>query len=348
MSRLMVKELEGSILKRKLLRWKLITIYLSMALVLTVLASTAVGPIYIPPEKTIRVFYEALVGAPHLDERYAEIILQIRLPRVLMGILVGAILSVAGAVMQGLFRNPLADPYVLGVSSGASFGAALSMTFLPMMLGVYTTPLAAFLGGATAIFLVYNIVRLGGGFRTETMLLAGISVAYLFSAMLSVVIWLATRDSHLILLWVMGGLSAADWVKVEVTAPIMAVGIALAYMHSRDLNALLLGEENAQSLGVNVGRVEKTLPLIISIVTSGAVAFSGAIGFVGLMMPHLMRGIVGPDHRILIPISALAGGIFLAWADCLARCLSEIPVGVITALSGVPFFIYLLRRSRRI
>jgi len=347
MSKLVTESIGESFIKKRLLRWRFIITYLSIILILTIIASTAIGPIYIGPEKIVRIFYETAIGIPHAEEKYAEIILQIRLPRVLMGVLVGAILSVAGAVMQGLFRNPLAGPYILGVSSGAALGAALSMTFLPVMIGVYTTPIAAFIGGAAAILLVYNIVRLSGGFKTETMLLAGISVAYLFSAILSMIIWLATEDSHLILVWVMGGLSSADWVRVKVTAPIMIAGFALAYFYSRDLNAILLGEETAQSLGVNVQRVEKILPIIISLITSAAVAFTGAIGFVGLMMPHLMRKIVGPDHRILIPASALAGGIFLTWADSLARCLLEIPVGVITALSGVPFFIYLLRRSRK-
>jgi len=336
-----------SFLRKKLLKWKLVLSYLSIALILTVVTSLAIGPIYIPPEKILKIIYEAVTGVPHSDPKYAEIILQIRLPRVLMGVLVGGILAVAGAVMQGLFRNPLAGPYILGVSSGAALGAALSITLLPVMMGVYTTPIAAFIGGCASIFLVYNIVKLsGGGFRSETLLLAGISVAYLFSAILSLVIWLATEDSHMILVWVMGGLSSADWLKVETIAPVMLVGLVLAYSFSRDLNVILLGEETAQSLGVNVQRVEKILPIITSLIVSAAVSFSGAIGFVGLMMPHIMRRIVGPDHRILIPASALAGAIFLTAADSLARCLLEIPVGVITSLSGVPFFIYLLRRSR--
>ena len=336
-----------SLLKRRLLKWKIVISYLSLTLVLVMAISLAIGPIYIPPEKILKIIYESFMGVPQGESKYAEIILQIRLPRVFMGVLVGAILAVAGAVMQGLFRNPLAGPYILGVSSGAALGAALSVTFLPTMMGVYTTPIAAFIGGCTSILLVYNIVRLsGGGFRTETLLLAGISVAYLFSAILSMIIWLATEDSHMILVWVMGGLSSADWLKVEAIAPVMLVGLVLAYSFSRDLNALLLGEETAQSLGINVHRVEKILPIIVSLIVSAAVSFSGAIGFVGLMMPHIMRRIVGPDHRILIPSSALAGAIFLTMADSLARCLLEIPVGVITSLSGVPFFIYLLRRSR--
>jgi len=337
-----------SFVKKRLLRWRLVITYLTILLALTVVAAAAIGPIYIPPEKIVKIFYETVAGLPHADEKYAEIILQIRLPRVVLGVLVGAILASSGAVMQGLFRNPLAGPYILGVSSGAALGAAFSVTFLPFMIGVYTTPIAAFIGGCASILLVYNIVKLSGGeFRSETLLLAGVSVAYLFSAILSLIIWLATEDSHMILVWVMGGLASADWLKVKLIAPIMFAGLLSAYSFSRDLNAILLGEEAAQSLGVNVQRVQKILPIIISLIVSAAASFTGAIGFVGLMMPHIMRRIVGPDHRILIPASALAGGIFLTAADSLARCLLEIPVGVITSLSGVPFFIYLLRRARR-
>ena len=275
-----------------------------------------------------------------------RIILQLRLPRILLGVFVGMALSVAGVMMQGLFRNPLAGPYVLGVSSGASLGAALSITLLPSIMGIYTTPIAAFIGGLTAIFLVYNIIKLCGRFTVEALLLAGIAVTYLFSAILSILIWTLNRDAHNILLWIMGGLWGADWLKVEIIAPIIITLILISYIFSKDLNALLLGEETAQSIGVDVKFVERFLPILASLITSAAVSFSGAIGFIGLMMPHIMRMLVGPDHRILIPSSALAGGIFLVWADAAARCLMELPVGVVTALTGTPFFIYLLRRRR--
>jgi len=171
-------------------------------------------------------------------------------------------------------------------------------------------------------------------------------VTYLFSAILSILIWTLNRDAHNILLWIMGGLWGADWLKVEIIAPIIITLILISYIFSKDLNALLLGEETAQSIGVDVKFVERFLPILASLITSAAVSFSGAIGFIGLMMPHIMRMLVGPDHRILIPSSALAGGIFLVWADATARCLMELPVGVITALTGTPFFIYLLRRRR--
>lgn len=335
------------ILRRKLLRWKTVLTYLIVGLCLSVVAATTVGPVYISPAEIIGIIARSLgldVDAP-LQEGHAKIILQLRLPRVILGAFIGAALSVAGVIMQGLFRNPLADPYILGVSSGASLGAALSMTMLPMFMGIYTTPLAAFMGGLMAILLVYNIVKFCGRFTTGSLLLAGIAVAYLFSAILSVIIWVMSRDSRLILLWIMGGLWGADWIKIQIIFPIIVACSFTAYVFSRDLNALLLGEETAQSLGVNVKFVEKLLPILSSLITSAAVSFAGAIGFIGLMMPHIMRMLIGPDHRILIPTSALVGGIFLIWADVVARCLMEVPVGVITALSGVPFFIYLLRRK---
>lgn len=334
------------IIRRKLLRWKMIMIYLLVGLLLTLLTAISVGPVYIPPMEILEILVSKLGLNAAFSEGHMKIVLQVRLPRAILGVLVGAALSIAGVIVQGLFRNPLADPYVLGVSSGAALGAALSLTFLPPFIGVYSTPLAAFVGGLAAMLLVYNIVKLCGRFTANALLLAGIAVAYLFSAMLSAVIWISSKDSQGILLWIMGGLWGADWLKVEIALPIILSCALIAYAYSRDLNALLLGEETAQSLGVNVNMLERLLPVLASLITSAAVSFSGAIGFIGLMIPHIMRLLVGSDHRILIPSSALAGGIFLMWADMLARCLMEIPIGIITATAGTPFFIYLMRRGR--
>jgi len=332
------------IIYERLLRWRMILIYLMIGLCATIIIATAIGPVYIPPSEILYIIAHKLGVSSAVSEGHTKIILQIRLPRIVLGVLIGAALSVSGVIMQGLFRNPLADPYVLGVSSGASLGAALSMTLMPLVIGIYSTPLAAFMGGLAAIILVYNIVKLCGRFTITHLLLAGIAVAYLFSAILSIIIWILSRDSHRILLWVMGGLWGADWLKVKVISPIIILSTFTAFAFSRDLNAFLLGEETAQSLGVNVGFIEKFLPILASLTTSAAVSFAGAIGFVGLMIPHMTRMLVGSDHRILIPSSALAGGIFLVWADTAARCLMELPVGVITALCGTPFFIYLMRR----
>jgi len=341
------EHVETGLLERRLLKWKATLTYLTIGLFLTIIAATAIGPVYISPGEIISIIsYRIGFRIGGFSETHMRIILQLRLPRILLGVFVGMALSVAGVMMQGLFRNPLAGPYVLGVSSGASLGAALSITLLPSIMGIYTTPIAAFIGGLTAIFLVYNIIKLCGRFTVEALLLAGIAVTYLFSAILSILIWTLNRDAHNILLWIMGGLWGADWLKVEIIAPIIITLILISYIFSKDLNALLLGEETAQSIGVDVKFVERTLPILASLITSAAVSFSGAIGFIGLMMPHMMRMLVGTDHRILIPSSALAGGIFLVWADAAARCLMELPVGVVTALTGTPFFIYLLRRRR--
>lgn len=335
------------LLRERLARWRMIITYLSIGLGLSIIAATAIGPVYIPLQQILSILAYKLGFNTSFPSGSMKIILQLRLPRVFLGGLVGMALSVAGVVMQGLLRNPLADPYILGVSSGASLGAALAATLLPLVTGIYTIPLAAFIGGLAAIAIVYGIVRLTGRFTIGFLLLAGVATAYLFSAILMIVLWLLSRDAHRILVWIMGGLWGADWLRVELICPAVILLTLISLGFSRDLNALLLGEETAQSLGVNVKLVEKLLPILASLLTGVAVAFAGAIGFVGLMVPHMMRFVVGSDHRILIPSSALAGGIFLIWADAAARCLMEIPVGIITALCGVPFFIYLMRRDGR-
>lgn len=331
------------------LKWRTTIVYLTLLLFLSIILTLAIGPAYISPSEILRVlcFKIGFRSSPP-NIVYVNIIFQLRLPRILVGMLVGASLSVSGMVMQGLFRNPMASPYVIGVSSGAALGAAVAMNMLPPIVGVYTTPIVAFLGGLFTLILVYNIARVEGRLRTDTLLLAGIAVSYFFSAIISALVWIVAQQRHQIALWLMGGLWGADWIKVDVIAPITFIGLAITYMFAKDLNAMLLGEETAQSLGVNVEFTKKMLLVTSALMISASVSFTGMIGFVGLLVPHVMRLLVGPDHRILIPSSALAGGIFLAWSDALARVLMEVPVGVITALSGVPFFIYLLKKRRSV
>jgi len=334
---------------KRLLKWRTTVIYLTLLLFLSMILTLAIGPAYISPSEILRVLCFKVGFCPSPPNIvYVNIIFQLRLPRILIGMLVGASLSVSGMVMQGLFRNPMASPYVIGVSSGAALGAAVAMNMLPPIIGVYTTPMVAFLGGLSTLILVYNIARVEGRLRTDTLLLAGIAVSYFFSAIISALVWIVAQQRHQIALWLMGGLWGADWIKVDVIAPITFIGLAITYMFAKDLNAMLLGEETAQSLGVNVEFAKKTLLVTSALMISASVSFTGMIGFVGLLVPHVMRLLVGPDHRILIPSSALAGGIFLAWSDALARVLMEVPVGVITALSGVPFFIYLLKKRRSV
>ncbi|ODS41832.1 MAG: iron ABC transporter [Candidatus Altiarchaeales archaeon IMC4] len=319
-------------------KWGMILISLVLILILSMLASTAIGPVSIP----LKGVFTALTN---LNAQGTEsiIISQIRLPRIILAALVGSALAVAGAAMQGLFKNPMADPYVIGISSGAAFGASIAIV---VHLSV---PVFAFLFAAGTAFLVYNIAKKNGRVPVETLLLSGIAVAAFFSAMTSLVMYLAGEDLHQIVFWLMGGLWGSDWGKVTVAAPFIFLGTIGIFVFSRDLNAMLLGEEHAQHLGIEVENVKKILLVLVSLITGIAVAVSGIIGFVGLIIPHIARLVVGPDHRILIPVSALIGAIFLVWADTLARTIispTELPVGIITAFFGAPFFIYLLRRKR--
>ncbi|HDM88804.1 MAG TPA: iron ABC transporter [Candidatus Bathyarchaeota archaeon] len=334
---------------KRLLKWRATVTYLILLLFLSLILTLAIGPVYISPADILKVFcwkIGILDSSP--GKVYVNIILQLRLPRILFGIIIGASLSVSGMVMQALFRNPMASPYVIGVSSGSALGAAIAMNMLPPIIGVYTTPAVAFFTGLFTLILVYNLARVEGRLRTDTLLLAGIAISYFFSAIISILVWIMAQERHQIVLWLMGGLWGADWIKIDVITPVTFIGLAVTYMFAKDLNAMLLGEETAQSLGTNVELTKKTLLVISALMISASVSFSGMIGFVGLVVPHVMRLLVGPDHRILIPSSALAGGIFLAWSDALARVLMEIPVGVVTAISGVPFFIYLLKRRRSV
>jgi len=334
--------------------WRMILIYLIVILCVTITLTTAIGNIYISPLEIVALFGSKL-HLCDLDVPYGHevIIFQVRLPRIIMGILVGFALSTAGTAMQGLFKNPMADPYIIGIASGAGVGAALSIILLPYFFADYTTPFMAFLGAMLATFMVYNIAKVGGRIPVDTLLLTGIAVSLFLSAVLSLMMYLAGHDLGYIYAWLMGRIDSPNWQKVEITAFSVFVCFFLIYIFARDLNAMLLGEESARTLGINVETVKKILLVLSAFITAAAVAFAGTIGFVGLIIPHITRILVGPDHRILFPASALLGGIFVAWADAGIRLLDailpfgEIPIGVITAFFGVPFFIYLLRSRRR-
>ncbi|MFQ5888174.1 MAG: FecCD family ABC transporter permease, partial [Candidatus Hydrothermarchaeales archaeon] len=251
--------------------------------------------------------------------------------------------------IQTLFKNPMADPFVVGISSGAALGASIAIIF--GLGGLFSLPLLAFFGAATAAFIVYNIAKTGSVVVVETLLLSGIAVAYFFSAITSFLLYSAGEALHQIIFWLMGGLWASSWTKIAILLPVFLLSFGVLLLFSRDLNALLLGEEPAKHLGIDVEMIKRIILLAASLLAGVAVAFAGTIGFVGLIIPHITRLLVGPDHRILLPSSALVGAIFLVWSDTVARVLiapAEIPVGVITAFFGAPFFIYLLRSKRRI
>ena len=280
------------------------------------------------------------------------ILLQLRLPRIILACLVGAALSVVGAAFQGIFKNPMADPFVLGVSSGAALGASITMVFLKEIefLGLSVIAFNAFLGAITTTFLVYNIAKVGRKVPTATLLLAGISLNYLLSSIISLIMIFNRQEIERIIMWTMGSFSTGSWKEVFLLLIIVIPSIILITMFARDLNVMLLGEENARSLGVNVEGLKKYILIISTIMIAAVVSVSGIIGFVGLIIPHAVRMITGPDNRIVIPFSAIAGAIFLIICDTLARSLvppSEIPVGIITSIFGVPFFIYLLYKTKK-
>ncbi|OYD07498.1 FecCD family ABC transporter permease [Paludifilum halophilum] len=292
------------------------------------------------------------MSIPEPDPATGAIVWKIRLPRLVLSVLVGASLAGAGVVFQGLLRNPLADPYILGVSSGAALGAAIALftEWGSAVLGGWTVPAWAFALGCFALFLVLRLARVGSVLRTETLILSGVVIQTFFGAMLTYVIaTISAEELKQIHLWLMGSLALRQWDQTMAVMPFLLTGTALIWMFSRQLNLFALGERSAGHLGVSVRRTRLWLLLMATLMTAAAVAVSGTIGFVGLIIPHIMRMIAGPDHRVLIPVSALAGAILLMWADTLARTVldpRELPVGVITAFIGAPFFAWLLKRRR--
>ena len=281
------------------------------------------------------------------------IFFKLRLPRALLAYISGGALAICGACLQGIFKNPMADSYVLGVSSGAALGATIAIAFSLdiAFLGFSAVTIFAFLFALIVIFFVYNLSKIKGRLSTFTLLLSGIAISSLCSAMIFALM-IAFRDKmEHIVMWTMGSFSSATWEKLFVGAPIMIVFSGLCLIFSKDLNIMLQGDEAARHLGVNPNQTRKILIIITTIATSAAISISGVIGFVGLIIPHIIRIIIGPDHRRLLITSFLAGGVFLLFCDTLSRILltsQEIPVGVITAFIGVPFFLFLLRNGRKI
>jgi len=328
----------------------------AVALVVAVGVGAAHGSVEIPLPTLTAILARKLGAATpvHWPESWETILLQVRLPRVLLAAMVGAALSLSGAAYQGLFRNPLADPYLVGVSSGAGLGATLAIYLGARFswAGLGAIPLFAFVGGLGATIIIYALAQVGGRTPVTTLLLAGVAVAALLSA-LTTAIWTAASNAfqtRTVISWLMGSLSLASWAHVRMLAPYLAVGGAATILGARALNLLQLDEDQARLLGLNVERFKLILVAATALLTAAAVAVSGVIGFVGLIVPHAIRLVWGPDHRFLLPMSALAGGTFMIAADGFARTLfapTELPVGVITAICGVPFFLYLLRKKKQ-
>ncbi|HBU12923.1 MAG TPA: iron ABC transporter [Clostridiales bacterium] len=281
-----------------------------------------------------------------------NIFLNIRLPRAIGAFAVGAALAVSGCALQGVFKNPMADPFVLGISSGASLGATIAMVFFSGMtlFGTGMITAMSFACALLAMFLVHSIARVRGKVSTFSLLLSGFAVSALLTAVVYLLMILNRDKMEQVILWNMGSLSSISFTKLSVALPILAVCSALLMLHARPLNIMLNGEEVSESLGVNTQKTTRNLLILTALLSATAVAMSGIIGFVGLMIPHLLRLIVGPDHKKLMPLSLVLGGVFLLACDIVARVArpgQELPVGVITALVGVPFFIFLLRGGRR-
>lgn len=322
-----------------------------LAVLSAALVSLALGPAGIPPRRVFALLLSWLTGSAGHGTA-ALIVLQLRLPRIILGGLVGAGLAAAGTAFQAILRNPLADPYVIGVSAGAGFGAALGITLglgdTPIGLG--SIPLLAFLGAVVTVALVYALARIGGQVSMASLLLAGVAIGAFLTACISLLMVLFRRNLDEVVFWLMGGLSGRDWRQVSYSAPYILLGLIVLRLAARELNVLALGEEGAAYLGVNVSAVRNLVLIAGALLAAAAVAASGIIGFIGLMIPHMARMLIGGDHRRLVPFAALFGAFFLIAADTLARVALaplEIPVGVITALCGGPFFLWLLRRKGR-
>jgi iron complex transport system permease protein len=276
---------------------------------------------------------------------------QVRFPRILMGVVVGASLATAGAVMQGVFGNPLAEPSVVGVSSGAAVAAASAIAFGINLVGNWTIPLFAFVGGLLTTLLVYAMSREAGRTEVVTLVLTGIAVNAVANAGLAFTMFVAdTQAREQIVFWTLGSLNGTRWQYVALVAPLCAVGIVGALLLSRQLDLLALGDRAARHVGIHVERLRLICIVLVALLTAAAVSFSGIIAFVGLVVPHLIRILIGPGHRALIPASALGGALLLVIADLVARtavAYADLPLGMLTALVGGPFFFWLLRRTRR-
>jgi iron complex transport system permease protein len=350
------QQTEGALVRRSS-RWKLILAALIVGFIVTIIAALNIGYAPISFSEILAILGKQIPYVPIKSSSTqfqidSAIILQLRLPRVLAGALVGAGLAAAGVIYQGIFRNPMADSYLLGASAGASVGytiAVLYVTSSLSLIGLGMTQIFAFIFALLTVFVVLTISRVGGKIPTTTLLLSGI-VANIFLLAIETVMQLRSgKVLSGIVAWLAGGFSDTVWAQFYVVMPIILVGIVLTYFFTRDLNVLSMGEDTAQHLGVNTERTRQILLAIASLITAACVAISGVIGFVGLIIPHMTRLVIGPDHRILLPASTIVGAIFLVICDSVARVAtgaSELPVGVITALVGTPFFIYLLRRRK--
>ena len=324
---------------------------LALLLGITIIVTLGIGSTDIPFGTLLQILISKL-PLIHIQPTWTSntevIIFDIRLPRLLMAGLVGAALAVAGTTYQGLFRNPLADPYLIGVAQGAALGAVIGFMLPAWQIG--SIPFLAFVGAISAAAMVYAVARVGKTLPMTTVILAGIAIGAFLTAITSYLMIASGDNLHGIISWLLGSFSLTSWRQVAMVTPYIIVGIIIIWLFARPLNVMQLDEEQAQQLGINVEQVKLILLGAATLITAAAVCFCGTIGFVGIIIPHAMRLLWGPDHRFLLPLATLAGAIFLILADTAARTMlapTEVPIGVITAFIGAPFFLYLLRQKKR-
>lgn len=335
-------------------RFMVMSLILVLMLLAMIILALAVGSAQLGFFKVIRVLGEGIWGLKDqgIEQFDRQIVLDVRLPRIILAIIVGAALSMAGVIYQSLFRNPMADPSMIGTSSGAALGATIALaTGLDLKINhLGTIPFMAFIGAILTTLLVYRLAKTGSRVPMSVLLLAGIAVSTFLSSAISLIMILRRNEMYNIVSWLMGGFASRRWIDVAMIGPYVLAGFLAAMFFGRELNLMLLGEERARQLGLNSDGLQKFMIISASLLVAGAVSVSGIIGFVGLLVPHMVRFIIGPNHKYLLPASALAGGFFLLAADTIARTLLaplELPVGVVTSLCGAPFFIYLLIKNKR-
>lgn len=341
-------------MKRRLAAWGGVGI---ATLLLSIVVSISMGAASLPLSQVWLILLHQLPGmAEHIPVTWPEsaeqIVMKVRFPRVVLAILVGASLSLAGAGFQGVLRNPLADPYTMGVASGAAVGASFLLLFGLQIafLGQWSTPVVAFLTGLFSLWIVMRLANTQGKIQTETLLLSGLVVQAFLGSLVSFMVSLSDKMVNEIIFWLLGSLSFRGWAFSYVLLPYLIIGLVVLISYARSLNLFALGERQAAHLGVHVDRTKLIVLVTATMLTAAAVSISGIIGFVGLVVPHLVRLMMGPDYRLLLPMATIFGGIYVLWADTLARMLlspTEIPLGVVTAFLGAPFFAYLLRKRKQ-
>ncbi len=318
-----------------------------------IIVSSGMGYMHITVTDTLQVLWAKFCGndalLAGLDKAVPFVVMDVRLPRILTAALVGGGLAMSGVVYQGILLNPLADPYTLGVSSGAAFGASLALLANIMFPGVLSVPLLAFAGAVATLFVVLHLSSFNGQISANTLILSGVIVAAILSAGISFMKYLADEQVAVIIFWLMGSFASRSWADVGIVAMAVTIGLMITLYYGRDLNIMSLGGRSADSLGVETARTRKILLITASMVTAICVAVSGIIGFIGLIVPHLMRFFVGPDNRKLLPVSLFAGAALLLTADTVTRAVlpAEVPIGVLTALIGGPFFCVIFRRKQK-